>query len=133
MAKAKKRVAGSWSYVLEEDQKLPLEQQSVFVLQPLTGAERERVADEVTQRIFEKDGSIRTISRMRSVARELCLTKIESIQRFPSDAPREWPEKPEERAKYLELLSDDQVFEIGNQIYERSALGPEEANQVGES
>src|SRR3954471_5757838 len=110
MAKATKRVAGSWRYVLKEDATLPPEQQSVFVLQPLTGAERERVADEVSQRIIQSDGEVRLVSRMRSIARDLCLTKIESVQRFPSDAPESWPEKPAEREKYLELLSDDQVF-----------------------
>jgi hypothetical protein len=133
MAKATKRVAGSWRYVLKEDASLPPEQQSVFVLNPLTGAERERVADEVSQRVLQADGTVRVISRMRSIARELCLTHIASVERFPSDAPDAWPEKTADREKYLEKLSDDQVFEIGNEIYERSALGKEEAKQVGES
>jgi hypothetical protein len=133
MAKAIKRVAGSWRYVLLEDRALPTEQQSVFVLNPLTGAERERVADEVSQRVPQSDGTVRVISRMRQLARELCLTHIVTAERFPSDAPEAWPEKMDARASYLERLSDDQVFEIGNQIYERSTLGPEEAKQVGES
>lgn len=133
MAKAAKRLPGSWRYVLEEDRALPLDEQSVFICRPLTGAERERVADEVTQYEMLPDGSRRAISRMRQVARQLCLTHIESIERFPSDAPAGWPKDRADRETYLEKLSDDQVFELGNQIYERSALGPEEAKQLGES
>lgn len=133
MAKATKRLAGSWSYVLLEDRALPVDQQSRFTLSPLTGAERERTADEVTQYELLTDGSRRAITRMRQVARRLCVTHIAGVERFPSDAPEAWPEKLDAREKYLELLADDQVFEIGNEIYNRSALGPEEAKQVGES
>lgn len=133
MAKATKRVAGSWRYELLEDQALPPEQRSVFICNPLTGAERERVRDEISERILQADGSLRLTSRMRTIARELCLTKIAAIERFPIDAPVSWPAEPEKRATYLEQLTDDQVFEIGTQIFDRSALGPEDAKHVGES
>lgn len=133
MAKVKKRVAGSWSYVLLGDRSLPPDQQSVFVLRPLTGAERERVVDEVSQRIYQADGSVRVISRMRTIARELVLSHVESIERFPVGAPKAWPKEPDERQRYLEDMDDDDVFEVGNEIFNRSALGPEEAKHVGES
>lgn len=125
MAKAKKRVAGSWTYVPEADRSLPPEQQTVFTLSPLTGAERERVVDELNQRAIMPDGSIRIISRTRSIARDLVLSHCDRIERFPSDAPKGWPKEPDARQAYLEAMDDDLVFEVGNEVYNRSALGPE--------
>lgn len=133
MSEAKKRVAGSWTYVPLADRALPPEKQTVFTLSPLDGAERERAADESIQRVLDRDGNIRVVSRMRSVAREIVLTHVTSIERFPASAPKAWPADMEARKKYLEDMDDDLVFEVGNHIWERSALGPEEAKQVGES
>jgi hypothetical protein len=134
MAKAKKRGAGSWTYVLYADRELPDEQQSRFILRPLTGAERDYVTDNSWRIVTMPNGSIERVSRMRTVARELVLTNLQSVERFPIDQPVAWPATRAEREKYLDdHLDDEDVFEIGNQIYERSSLGPEEAKQVGES
>lgn len=124
MAKAKKRVTGGWTYIPESDRALPPNEQTVFHCKPLTSGERERLADESIQRVIE-GGSIRVVSRMRSLAREIFLTNVTAIDRFPSDAPKAWPEKPDQRADYIEDMEDDLVFEVGNQIYDRSSFGPE--------
>jgi hypothetical protein len=132
--KGKKRAAGSWSYVLFSDRALPDEQQSRFILRPLTAAERDYVTDNSWRIVTMPNGSIERVSRMRTVARELVLTNVQSIERFPSDAPEAWPATRELREKYLDdHLDDDDVFEIGNHIFEHSKFGPEEAKQVGES
>jgi hypothetical protein len=136
MARAAKRPPGSWTYVLQSDRELPESEQSRFTLRPLTGAERERATDDVTRQVFRADGSVETISRMRTVARELALSHIESVENFPAGAPKPWPNGTggiEARQKFLEELADEHTFELGNEIYLRSTLGPEEKKTVGES
>lgn len=111
MAKAKKRPTEAWTYVLEADRSLDPSEQSRFVLAPMTYAQRAAVRDGMTQgdRVYRSAG-------------EIALDHILSIENFPSDDPRPWPAEREERRKYLELLDDDDVLEIGNEVWARSTL-----------
>jgi hypothetical protein len=127
MAKAVQRPAGSWTYILKSDEHLPIGQQSRFVLKPLTGAERDAVTDNLAVTRTTSQG-VEIQRRMRQESRVLCLTHIVSIDNFPSERPKPWPDKEEDRAKYLELLDDEFVFELGNQIFEQSnVLAPRDA------
>jgi hypothetical protein len=120
--------AETWSYVLRSDRELPLEQQSRFVLRPLTQAERLQGVDALVHTRTESGGAILQVGRSAQVARDFALSHIVSTQNFPSDGPRPWPADGSlsERSSYLEMLSDDHVSELGNEIWTRSSLAKSE-------
>jgi hypothetical protein len=127
MAKAKKRSAESFAYVLEKDRELPPDQQTRFMLRPLTTGERHSLFERATERI-EVPGGVRVISHTLSIAREVCRDHIESIDRFPSDKPVPWPQKTKERDEYLDQFDDLDLVEIYNELFRRSWVGDEEKN-----
>jgi hypothetical protein len=128
MAKAVKRAAESWRYVLTADRELPPEEQTTFSLRPLTQAERAWAQDNLARTHFRPDGAREAVQRTHQLARELCLTNIEGIENFPAGEPKAWPESREDRERYLEQLDDAAVTEVGNQIWERSQLEPAAKN-----
>lgn len=130
MATRVHRPAESFAYVLKADRALPIEQQSRFVCRPMTQAERQALRDDVNRRVECPDGSRMVVSRTRQVAREVVLEHVVAIENFPAGEPLDWPvgKSREERAKYLEMLDDDAVFELGNHIFERSDVGAELKN-----
>lgn len=123
MAKAIKRPAESWVYVLMRDLTLDLGQQSRFTLRPMTHAERAAVRDDIARTQEAADGSTITLMRTRQQGYSIALSHIVSIENFPSDAPKPWPTDANDRAAYLEQLADDDVLELGNEVWARSALG----------
>lgn len=131
MAKKVKRAAGAWIYVLQGDRALPESEQTQFMLRPLTGAERDFVRDNISRPGQGRDGTPETVKRMYQEVRQLCLTHIESIERFPIDAPLAWPKDQDARAKYLEMLDDDDVLEVGNEIWVRSSLTEDTKDGTG--
>jgi hypothetical protein len=114
MAKARKRAAESWQYVLKSDEGLPTEEQSRFTLRPLTLNEHAAYFDAIAG----DDGSAKVWNS--TVA--LCLTHITAIENFPAGEPREWPSDRKARLDYLEDLGLDACFEIGNEVYRRSKV-----------
>lgn len=126
MAKLVKRPAESWRYVLRGDRALPIEQQTVFTLAPLTMAERAQVHDDITRTQTQPDGTRITLGRTRQTGVELVLSHVVAIENFPVGAPEPWPTSAAARARYLERLQDDDVLELGNEIFERSDLGDED-------
>lgn len=128
MAKAKKRSAESFSYILESDRALPADQQTRFMLRPLTSAERHSLFSRATERIELPEGGTRVISHTLALAREVCLDHIESIDRFPTDAPKPWPAKRGEREMYLDQFADLDLVELYNELFKRSWIGDEEKN-----
>jgi hypothetical protein len=133
MAKQAKRSAESWTYVLEADQRLPVEEQTRFTLKPMTGAERAQFVDDLVRTSVAPDGSQTVMRRTQQNARELCLTHIERIENFPAGSngsAMAWPKSREEREAYLEQLSDDDVMELGNEVYVRSTAGPDAKNSL---
>lgn len=141
MATKNPRLAESWSYVLLRDLALPIEQQSVFRLLPLTQAERLAAFDDSSRTVIDRDGSQVIQGRSRQVALSLCLSHIGDVQNFPAGAPESWPADREARARYLEGLDDGAVNELGEEIYTRSSIGvleknfspPERTSSSGES
>jgi hypothetical protein len=115
MAKAKKRPAEAWTYVLEADRTLDPSEQSRFTLSPMTYAQRAAVRDAMTLggRVYESAG-------------EIAVKHIVSIENFPAGNSQPWPSDREERRRYLELLDDDAVLELGNEVWRRSTLGVDE-------
>lgn len=116
MAKAKKRPAESWTYVLEADRALDAAQQSRFVLSPMTYAERAAIRDD----LLRGEGNVSKVFRN---AGTIAIEHLVSIENFPAGEPQPWPADRAARERYLELLDDDDVLEIGNEIWTRSALG----------
>jgi hypothetical protein len=121
--------AERWTYVLEADRTLPIEQQSRFTLRPLSMAERAAARDNLA-RVHIAHGERVITHRDRSLAFELALSHIASIENFPAGEPKPWPvdEPLSARASYLELLGDEAVREIGNEIFDRSVAPPAAKN-----
>lgn len=133
MAKKTSRAAAeSWSYVLKDDRVLPLEQQSRFILRPLSQAERATVRDAMNRVVSTSTGEL-TENRTWQVTHGLALSHIVSIENFPAGAPAPWPNRMSERERYLEQLDDDYVLEIGNEIWVKSTLTPEEGEAAKNS
>jgi hypothetical protein len=111
--------------VLKGDRDLPLDQQTRFILRPLSQAEQVAAEDEVYYLAFDGTGTKSHVSREKRVARQLALSHIEAIENFPVGAPKPWPSDPEKRDEYLEQLRSEDVLEVGNEIFTRSKLGAE--------
>jgi hypothetical protein len=120
MAKTFDRLTESITYVLKADRELPVDQQTRFVLEPLKAVERMRVWDQLT---ITKRVTGEVISRSFQQARELVLTHLIAVENFPVGKPKPWPKTPEAREEYLERLDDLDVWEIGNELRERSSIG----------
>lgn len=130
MAKKAWRSAESWTYVLLADRELPPEQQTRFTLSPLSQLERAAVRDEIARVQTLQDGTKSIISHSRRQGLEIAVRHIASIENFPGDTPEKekWPAGETERRKYLEMLGDDSVQEIGNEIWTKSELGDDLKN-----
>lgn len=133
MAKRVKRPAESWWYTLKADEQLPAEEQSRFLLRPLTGAERMRVFDDISDTTRAPDGTVTILQRGFRQARELVLSHVESIENFPAGEAQPWPAKASERERYLEMMDDLDVWEVGNEIREHSRLEPDAAPAPAEA
>jgi hypothetical protein len=122
------RLAESWTYIVVTDRALPPEDQTVFRLRPMSQAERLAAFDDASRTVVQLDGTQAVIGRERQVAHRICLTHIEEIRNFPASAAMPWPTNREARERYLELLDDDVIREVGNEIYDRSTAGVAEKN-----
>lgn len=122
------RPAESWPYVLKIDREAPSEQQSRFVLRPMTQGERAAMRDEIARVHREKDGARSVISRTNRVGVEIALAHIVSIENFPAGAPQPWPADAADREKYLEMLGDSWLQEIADEVWEKSTAGDDVKN-----
>jgi hypothetical protein len=130
MAKSRKRPAEAWVFVLEADTQLPLDQQTRFTLRPMTHAERAAVRDDLAREERQRDGTTATVARTRQQAYAIALAHIVSVENFPVGAPQAWPNDRAAQERYLEQLEDDDVLEIGNEVWARSTLGPPDEGVV---
>lgn len=117
MAKAVKRPAESWIYVLKADRGLEERERSVFTLAPLTYAQRAGVRDDMQR------AAAASSDRVHRAAAEIAVTHIVLIENFPAGEPQPWPKSRGDRERYIEMLDDDHVLEIGDEIWGRSSLG----------
>lgn len=131
MPNATKRQVEAWWYVLLSERDKPKEQQSRFLLKPLTQSQRMRVWDDYNWVQVDKDGGRSINSRAFQQAESLMVEQLLETENFPLDGPKPWPNNgssPEIKRQYLEMLDDMDVFEIGNAIREKSTLEPEIKN-----
>jgi hypothetical protein len=130
MASKQKRAAETWRYVLFADRALPPEQQSTFVLRPLTQLERADVHDNMTRFVSVPEGGRVAVARDHRLSVELCASNIVAVENFPAGAAEPWPEGRAERFAYLEGLDDAYVQEIGNELWLRATLGDDAKNSL---
>lgn len=123
MAKAVKRPAESWVYVLKGDRALPEEEQSRFTLRPMTYFERAAVLDDFLRSDTSTGGQDAGASRVYRNAWAIALNHIASVENFPVGTPAPWPESRAEKVSYLGMLENDDVLEIGNEVWSRSGMG----------
>lgn len=128
--KAARRPTGTWRYMLHSDRELKPEDQSVFVLKPLTQFERMEVWDDLNWLETDSTGAQVVRPRANRQAYQLCLSNIASIENFPAGSPQKWPENGdvEGKKKYLELLDDLSILLIGTEIRQKSTLEEEVKN-----
>lgn len=126
----------SWRYVPLEDRGLPIEEQTTFILTPLTQGERVKVWDGGSW--VQQDGAGRSVMLPRSyeLAYELCVEHIADIENFPAkkkDADSGMYTNGEtklfpvagtkaEKLKYLDQFDDLTILEVGNEIRDKSTL-----------
>lgn len=122
MAQRAKRPAEAWWYTLKKDEGLPKEEQSRFLLRPLTQAERMRVWDDYTVVSKDANGERVVADRSFQQAYGLALTNIADVENFPAGEAAPWPSKKPARMEYLNTMDDMDVWELGNEIREHSAL-----------
>ncbi|MDP9202290.1 MAG: hypothetical protein M3P26_10235 [Gemmatimonadota bacterium] len=128
MPNATKRQVEAWWYVLMSEREKPKEEQSRFLLKPLTQAERMGVWDDNSWVTVDKEGKRTITPRGFQQAYDLCLTQITQAENFPLNGPQSWPTSRSAREVYLEMLDDMDVFEIGNAVREKSVLEVEAKN-----
>jgi hypothetical protein len=133
MAKAVKRPAESWVYVLKADRDLPMEEQSRFTLRPMTHNERAAAHDDLVRTRVSPDGDKTVQARTRQQALVIALRHIVSIENFPSENPQPWPATTEARAAYVEQLDDEYVLELGNEVFARRGLLGDEGAAIKNS
>lgn len=128
--KATKRPSGSWRFIPPADQKLKKEEQTTFVLNPLTQGERMVVWDDLRWTEVLPDGTRNIRSRANQQAYDLCLSQIEAIENFPAGAPKPWPKNgsEEEKRAYLDQIDDVTILLVGSEIREHSSLEDELKN-----
>ena len=130
MPNATKRQVEAWWYVLVSEREKPMNEQSKFLLKPLTQGERMRVWDDSSWVAIAKDGSRSITARGFQQAHEILMSNLVETQNFPLDGVKAWPANGSgaDREAYLEMLADLDVFELGDVIRNRSTLGPEVKN-----
>jgi hypothetical protein len=129
MAKKQQRPVGTWRYILRAERTLPPEEQTVFVLRPLTQLERADVKDNMVRIHHQADGGVMKQQRDARILVELCTSHIHAVENFPvGGTPEPWPDDPAARLAYLDFLDDADVQEVGDEIWVRSSIGQPEKN-----
>lgn len=123
MARTVKRPTTSWEYVLKADRTLPEEEQTRFTLRPMAYLERAAVLDDFQPSDPTIGGQDGGTSRIWRNAWKIALNHIVAVENFPVGAPQPWPESRGAKMAYLDLLDNDDILEIGNEVWSRSGLG----------
>jgi hypothetical protein len=120
MAKKQHLPAETWRYILDDDKKLDADQQSAWILRPLTQLERADARDNLKRVHTQTDGSRTAVARDHRLSIDLCLTNIVAVENFPAGAATKWPDDRDARIAYLADLDDAYVQELGNEIWTHS-------------
>jgi hypothetical protein len=123
MARTIRRSAESWTYILLADRGLPVAEQTVFTLRPLTAADRAAFHDEIETEHTLPGGDTIVPNRVRRTALRIAVQQIERVANYPIGAPEAWPDGDDARARYLDQLPDADVLELGNEVWARGQLG----------
>lgn len=130
MAKRSQRPVEAFWFVLKKDQALPAEEQSRFKFRPLTQAERMRAMDNIESVTIEATGERQLRFRSFQQAREIVITALVDTENFPAGEPLKFDFKAsrEDREKYVELMEDNDVYAMGDHVFDHSTLGKDAKN-----
>ena len=130
MAERAKRPVEPFWFTLPADRELPAEQQSKFRFRPMTQRERMHALDNVEVVTEDKTGAKQLRFRSFQQNYEIVLECLIEAKNFPASSPVEYPSKGsrEEKAKYLEMIEDPDVYAMGDYVFDRSTIGVEEKN-----
>lgn len=131
MARKSERSAELFKYVLPRDQKLPVEEQTVFTCRPLTQRERMRAMDNVEAvQIDGGTGEKQLRFRGFQQAYDIVLMCLVDVENFPAGDPIPYPGKEgrEEKERFLEMMDDFDVHALGDHIFDHSTIGSAEKN-----
>jgi hypothetical protein len=126
MAKKNRCIAEAWTYVLLSDRELPPDEQTRFTLRPMTAPERDHVRDNLSWTQLHPDGAHTRVNRTRQSARAIALNHIVGVENFPVGSPQPWPKERDDQVRYLAMLDDGDVLELGNEVFDRSTMGADE-------
>lgn len=132
MAKAVRRPAESWTYVLLDDQRLPVDEQSVWTLRPMTHTERAAAQDDLVRQFIAEGGTF-VLSRAKQQGYAIALRHIIAVRNFPAGAAQPWPADHAARVAFLEQLDDEYVREIADEVFNKSTLMGEDGTQLKNS
>jgi hypothetical protein len=133
MARAVKRPAESWTYILRDDRELSADEQSVWTLKPMTHIERAEALDNLVRTHIGAGGEKTVISRSKQQAFEIVLTHLVAVRNFPARAGKPWPAKETERVAYIEQMDDAHVRELADEIFDKSTLAGDDGTQLKNS
>jgi hypothetical protein len=128
MARTNNRATSAFTYVLVSDRELPPEQQTEFVLRPLTVDEYAAAIDGIVRTVVDREGTRTVVNRTRQQGIALALDHIIDVHNFPVGSPQPWPDEREKRRDYLGMLMPADLHEVTEQLYQRAVVGDEEKN-----
>lgn len=130
MANRSRRPVEPFWFTPLADRSLPAEKQSSFRFRPLNQVERMHALDNVEVLTEDKTGSRQLRFRNFQQAYEIVIDCLIEAKNFPSGAPVDFPAKGsrEEKAKYLEMIDDHDVYAMGDYVFDHSTIGVEEKN-----
>jgi hypothetical protein len=128
MARTNQRATAAFTYVLIGDRELPPEQQTEFVLRPMTVDEHAAAHDGLVRTVYDKDGNRTIVQRTRQQGVAIALEHIVDVHNFPVDKPQPWPEERAKRRDFLSLMMPGDVQEVAAEVMRRADVGVEEKN-----
>jgi hypothetical protein len=128
--KAFKRAVGSWAFIPAADRELPAAEQTRIWCRQLTQEERMYAWDNLNWTQRDTEGNVVILPRTFTLARELCIAAIESIENFPAGDPKPWPKdgSADEKMAYLNMMDDYEMLRIGQAIRNKALLEDEVKN-----
>lgn len=117
------KIAGTTiRYVPRDDRALPPEEQTTFLLTPLTLDERAGAYDTISTTVLDPSGTQTQRSGVWRQSVELFVTHVIGIENFPAGAPEPWPATREARLTYMEQIDILIIGEVATVLRDAAAM-----------
>lgn len=117
------KIAGTTiRYVPREDRALSPDEQTTFLLTPLTLDERAGAYDTISTTVLDSSGTQTQKSGVWRQSVELFVTHVVAIENFPAGAPEPWPATRAERLRYMEQIDILIIGEVATVLRDAAAM-----------